>query len=94
MADTRMTRGEREAFLADVRVGLVAMSDGQRGPLAVPVWYGYEPGGEIWFSVEEGFTDLRLGAIQQGDLLSSLGHRVFSNAELVAAFSPADACLG
>ena len=48
------------------------------------------PGGEIWFSVEEDFTDNQLGTVQAGDLLSSLGHRVFSNRELVAAFSPAD----
>jgi nitroimidazol reductase NimA-like FMN-containing flavoprotein (pyridoxamine 5'-phosphate oxidase superfamily) len=54
MADTRMTPAEREAFLADVRVGLVAMSDGARGPLAVPVWYGYEPGGEVWFVTDRG----------------------------------------
>jgi hypothetical protein len=48
------------------------------------------PGGEIWFSVEEGFTDIWLGTEQAGDLLSSFGHRVFSNRELVAAFAPAD----
>jgi hypothetical protein len=48
------------------------------------------PGGEIWFSVEEGFTDKRLGVILAGDLLSSRGYRVFSNRDLVAAFAPAD----
>ncbi len=47
-----MTRAEREAFLADVRVGVVSISDGARGPLTVPVWYGYEPGGELWFVTE------------------------------------------
>ena len=48
------------------------------------------PSGEIWFSVEEGFTDSRLGTIQTGDLLSSFGYRVFRNAALLAAFAPAD----
>ena len=48
------------------------------------------PSGEIWFSVEEGFTDNKLGVIHAGDLLSSLGYRVFSNADLLAAFSPVD----
>ncbi len=48
------------------------------------------PSGEIWFSVEEGFTDHQIGEVQAGDLLSSLGHRVFSNQQLVAAFAPAD----
>jgi nitroimidazol reductase NimA-like FMN-containing flavoprotein (pyridoxamine 5'-phosphate oxidase superfamily) len=49
MADTRMTRAEREAFLAAVRVGVLSIADGARGPLTVPVWYGYEPGGDVWF---------------------------------------------
>jgi len=48
------------------------------------------PGGEIWFSVEEAFTDNRLGTVQAGDLLSSLGHRVFSHGQLVSALAPAD----
>lgn len=48
------------------------------------------PGGEIWFSVEEDFTDNVLGTVRAGDVLSSLGHRVFSNAELVTAFAPAE----
>jgi hypothetical protein len=48
------------------------------------------PGGEIWFSVEEGFTDGWQGTVQAGDLLSSFGHRVFNNAQLVAAFAPVD----
>jgi len=46
--------------------------------------------GEIWFSVEEGFTDNRFGTISSGDLLSSFGYRVFNNQDLVAAFAPAD----
>ncbi len=52
MANTAMTRAEREAFLAGVRVGVLSIADGQRGPLTVPVWYGYEPGGELWFVTE------------------------------------------
>jgi hypothetical protein len=48
------------------------------------------PGGEIWFSVEEDFTDTRLGTVRAGDLLSSLGHRVFDNRQLLHAFAPAD----
>ena len=48
------------------------------------------PSGEIWFSSQEGFTDNTLGVIQPGDLLSSLGYKVFSNQELVAALGPVD----
>ena len=43
-----MTRSEREQFLADVHVGIISMSERDRGPLAVPIWYAYEPGGELW----------------------------------------------
>ena len=43
-----MSREEREQFLAGVHVGVlsVASADGS-GPLAVPVWYAYRPGGTV-----------------------------------------------
>ena len=44
-----MTRAEREAFLADTHVAVVSIADGARAPLAVPVWYTYEPGGDLRF---------------------------------------------
>lgn len=45
-----MNRQTREAFLAAPRVGILSVeSDSQRPPLTVPVWYGYEPGGNITF---------------------------------------------
>ena len=47
---TRMTEQEREVFLADMHVGIVCVTEEDRGPLAVPVWYAYNPGGELWFS--------------------------------------------
>ena len=46
---TSMTQAEKQAFLADVHVGVLALNDGDRGPLMVPMWYDYEPGGELWF---------------------------------------------
>ena len=42
-----MTRDEREEFLAAVHVGVLTVDEPRRGPLSVPVWYLYEPGGEI-----------------------------------------------
>lgn len=42
-----MSRAECQEFLAGIHVGVVSVSDGERGPLSVPVWYVYEPGGEI-----------------------------------------------
>ena len=56
-----MTKEEREAFLADARVAILALSEKGRGPLAVPIWYVYEPGGELWFVTAK--------ASAKGDLL-------------------------
>ena len=43
-----MSKTQREHFLAGLHVGVLAIPDGLRGPLAAPIWYGYEPGGEVW----------------------------------------------
>lgn len=47
-----MSKAEREAFLADVHVAVMSVGDAGRGPLTVPVWYAYDPGGDvrIWTS--------------------------------------------
>jgi PPOX class probable F420-dependent enzyme len=42
-----MTRAEREAFLAAVHVGVISIAEPGRGPLTAPIWYAYEPGGEV-----------------------------------------------
>ncbi len=48
MADTRMTQSEREAFLADLHVGVLSIAKPGGAPLSAPIWYDYQPGGEIW----------------------------------------------
>jgi hypothetical protein len=47
--DLTMSVEERERFLADVHVGVVGVHDPRDGsaPLLVPVWYRYQPGGEV-----------------------------------------------
>jgi len=42
-----MTKQERERFLADLHVGIISISEEGRGPLTVPIWYSYTPGGEV-----------------------------------------------
>jgi nitroimidazol reductase NimA-like FMN-containing flavoprotein (pyridoxamine 5'-phosphate oxidase superfamily) len=42
-----MTKQEREAFLADVHVGIISISEDGRGPLTVPIWYAYDVGGDL-----------------------------------------------
>jgi PPOX class probable F420-dependent enzyme len=48
-----MTRAEREAFLAGLHVGILSLAEEGRGPLSVPIWYAYEPGGELRFVTEQ-----------------------------------------
>ena len=42
-----MTTQERETYLADLHVGIISIPEDGRGPLTVPVWYSYEPGGDL-----------------------------------------------
>jgi nitroimidazol reductase NimA-like FMN-containing flavoprotein (pyridoxamine 5'-phosphate oxidase superfamily) len=46
-----MTATERDAFLADARVGVLAVDDPGRGPHALPVWYLYE-NGEVLIGID------------------------------------------
>lgn len=41
---TTMSAAEREAFLAEKHVGVFSVSEAERGPCTVPVWYIYAPG--------------------------------------------------
>ena len=45
---TSMTMAEKQAFLAGVHVGVLAVAEPGQGPLAAPVWYDYRPGGDVW----------------------------------------------
>ena len=47
MGQLSMTVEERERFLADLHVGVIAIEDPGSVPLVVPIWYDYEPGGNV-----------------------------------------------
>lgn len=44
---SKMSKEEREAFLARPHVGVLGIERPGRGPLTVPIWYAYEPGGDV-----------------------------------------------
>ena len=46
---TAMTETEKQEYLADLHVGVLSLNDNSNGPLTAPIWYDYEPGGELWF---------------------------------------------
>src|SRR5262245_31222625 len=43
-----MTRSEREAFLSAVHVGVISIERAGQPPLAVPIWYDYDPAIGVW----------------------------------------------
>jgi PPOX class probable F420-dependent enzyme len=50
-----MSRAEREEFLAGLHVGVLSVAAGDgRGPLTIPIWYTYQPGGTLNVSTGPG----------------------------------------
>ncbi len=44
-----LSKDEREQFLAEPHIAALSVNAGVgRGPLTVPIWYQYAPGGEPW----------------------------------------------
>ena len=61
MADGRLSVRERELFLAEPHIAALSVSAGaDRGPLTVPIWYQYQPGGEAWILTEAASRKARL----------------------------------
>jgi hypothetical protein len=49
MTDNRLSVRERELFLSEAHIAALSVSaEPGRGPLSVPIWYQYQPGGEAW----------------------------------------------
>ena len=68
MTVTTMSIDERENFLSQPWIAVISIPEPERGPLTVPVWYLYEPGGDlrIWTEKKQSpvvasrWTDQRL----------------------------------
>jgi nitroimidazol reductase NimA-like FMN-containing flavoprotein (pyridoxamine 5'-phosphate oxidase superfamily) len=64
----KMSKEAREQFLAGVHVGVIAVERPDRAPLALAIWYAYEPGGEVSiFSTE---NDLKVKLIRAAGRIS------------------------
>ena len=59
MADGHMTKDEREAFLAGLHVGVLAVDEPGRGPLALPIWYLVAEG-DVLIRISTGTLKARL----------------------------------
>lgn len=77
---------EREAFLAEPHVGAVAVTTGDRAPLVVPIWYLYEPGGDLRIITTRDSRKARL--IEKAGRFSLLAQRVTPNPRYVSVEGP------
>jgi hypothetical protein len=70
-----LSTSEREQFLAEPHIAALSVSAGpDRGPLTVPIWYQYIPGGEVWVLTSPGSRKARL--IEQAGRFSLMVERV------------------
>ncbi|GGO75278.1 pyridoxamine 5'-phosphate oxidase [Nonomuraea cavernae] len=77
----------REAFLAESHIAAVAVDAGSgRGPLNVPVWYDYSPGGEVRFLTDGESLKARL--IFKAGRFSLLAQRASPTYRYVAVEGP------
>ncbi len=94
-----MSRKEREEFLAGLHVGVVSIGDGDHGPLSRPVWYIYEPGGEVVFCTRNDSRKAELLAMgmnvgflvqEEGDIGKGVVPKYVSIIGPVVKLEPAD----
>lgn len=89
-----MDRQTREAFLADVHVGVVSIEHEGRPPITVPIWYSYTPGGEVRFITDA--ESLKARALRTARRFSLCAqsetrpYRYVSVAGAVVALDPVD----
>lgn len=70
----KLTEAEREQFLADKHVGVLAVAaEGGRPPASVPIWYDYTPDGVIRINTGAGSRKAKL--IQQAGVVSLVVQR-------------------
>ena len=56
-----LSQQERAEFLAEPHIAALSVHDGpDRGPLTVPIWYQYAPGGDVWIMTSAGSRKAKL----------------------------------
>ncbi|MCW4355077.1 pyridoxamine 5'-phosphate oxidase family protein [Hoyosella sp. YIM 151337] len=85
-----LSREEREHFLAQPHVAALAVERGpDHGPLVVPIWYGYEPGGDVWIDTET--ESLKARRIRAAGRFSLMVDRVEPTPRYVSVAGPVSA---
>ena len=87
MADSSLSVRDRELFLAEPHVAALSVSAGHtRGPLIVPIWYQYTPGGEAWVLTEARSRKARL--IEVAGRFSLMVDRIMPTTRYVSVEGP------
>jgi Pyridoxamine 5'-phosphate oxidase len=82
-----LSKEEREDFLAQPHIAALSVFAGDtRGPLTVPIWYQYTPGGEPWVLTGAGSRKVRL--IEANGYFSLMVERVEPTVRYVAVDGP------
>jgi hypothetical protein len=82
-----LSREEREGFLAEPHVATLGVAAGDgRGPLLVPLWYAYEPGGLPW--ILTGADSRKMTLIRAAGRFSLLVHRTEPTPRYVSVEGP------
>jgi len=82
-----LSKDEREQFLAEAHIAALSVHAGtDGGPLTVPIWYQYAPGGDPWFITGAGSRKHRL--IESSGYLSLMVERVEPSVRYVAVDGP------
>ncbi len=87
MADSSLSVGDRESFLAQPHVAALSVAAGPgRGPFTVPMWYQYAPGGEAWVLTGAGSRKDRL--IEAAGRFTLMVERVLPTVRYVSVEGP------
>jgi hypothetical protein len=87
MADNRLSARDREQFLAEPHVAALSVSAGTgRGPLTVPIWYQYTPGGEAWVLTEA--ASRKVGLIEAAGRFTLMVERITPTVRYVSVEGP------
>lgn len=82
-----LSKSEREEFLAQPHIAALSVYAGDaRGPLTVPIWYQYTPGGEPWVLTGAGSRKTRL--IEAAGYFSLMVERIDPTVRYVAVDGP------
>lgn len=82
-----LSHRDREQFLAEPHIAALSVTAGPgRGPLTVPVWYQYAPGGEPWILTEAASRKARL--IQDAGRFCLMVNRILPTNRYVSVEGP------